>query len=498
MIASKLLQRNIAAGLFGAGLIAILNFVVTPFQVKILGLEAFGIIGFIATLQIAFTAFDFGLSATLTRELAADLSPQKIASGRLVNTALTFYWGSALFVGVLLFLAAGPISRLWFNAERLDADVIRSSFQVVAVYLALRWPVALYTGLLAGFQQLTTANSLKVVTSALRLLGGIVVLLIWHSLESFLIWTSLAALVEVYAYHRVCRQRYPALALRPVIDRDAIARVWRFSFTMNALAIVAVIVVQLDRLFISRLLTLEMLGIYNLAYTLASAIALIIAAVSSAVLPSMAAAYGTSDRAALTERYFAADRVMLFLVGGAAFVLVNHGQLLMTLWVSADAAGAAYVPLALISIGFWLNSINANAYNIAVAAGRPGRLLKVNLWAIIPYAVLLHVLITRFGLTGAAVAGLILNIFYSIIVLPHVHRDMLAMTSWRWLVQIVLPYLVIGALAFPVLAYLETAGGWTGTTAQLVGLAVSCLAYAALAGYWFFGRRQGSGNLAQL
>jgi len=485
-----LLRRNIAASLVGTAFVTVLTFIVTPIQIGILSIEAFGILGFIATLQIAFTAFDFGLSATLTRELAADDSPGKVDSSRLVDTALTVYWASALLVGVVLFALAGPIARQWFSAESLGPAVIRGSFQVVAVYLALRWPVALYTGLLAGFQRLGTINTLKVTMVSLRLVGGIAVLVVWRTLESYLVWTSISALIEVVVYDQVCRRAYPGLGRRPTIDRDAIRKVWRFSVSMNALAVLAVIIVQLDRLFVSKMLTLEMLGLYNLAYTLAAGISLVIAAVSSAVLPAMAAAFGGSNRAALTARYLDADRIMLFLVGGAAFLLVTHGRLVLTLWVNADVAGGAYAPLALLAAGFWLSGLNANVYNVAVAAGQPGQFLRVNLWIVVPYAALLYLLIGRFGLVGAAASWIALNLVYTIILVPHVHNGILGMAPTRWLAQIVVPHLAIGAFTFPGLAYAGAASGLTGQTAEVIGCLISGFAYAGLAGYWFFVRQQ--------
>jgi O-antigen/teichoic acid export membrane protein len=69
------LKRNIFSNLAGGVWIAALTLVITPIQINLLGVEAFGLIGFIAILQIVMSVLDLGLSSTITRELADDTSP---------------------------------------------------------------------------------------------------------------------------------------------------------------------------------------------------------------------------------------------------------------------------------------------------------------------------------------------------------------------------------------------------------------------------------------
>ena len=78
----SLARRNIVANLVGGIWITALTLAITPLQVRLLGIEAYGLIGFIATLQIVFTMFDFGLSSTVTREIASATQLQPFTSDR--------------------------------------------------------------------------------------------------------------------------------------------------------------------------------------------------------------------------------------------------------------------------------------------------------------------------------------------------------------------------------------------------------------------------------
>lgn len=444
----SIVKRNVVANLIAGAWLTVLTVVMTPMQVNLLGIEAYGIVAFISTLQVAFTALDMGLSSTLMRELAADRSGNKRDSNDLLRTASTIYWVSAGVMGVVLFSLAGPIAQRWFNASALEPRLLEQSLQVIALYLALRWPVSLYTGVLTGLQRMDVLNAIKVGTATLRLAGGIAVLAQWQSLYAFLLWTALNALIEVIAFGIACRRTHPTMPWVPGIAWSELRRVWRFSLSMNALSILAVLIVQLDRLLISNMLTLEELGHYNLAYTAASAITLIVAAVSSAVVPSLAAAYGQGIRDELARRYDRADRLMLGLVSPVAFALMFCGEPILSLWINPATAAHAALPLAWLAAGFWCSASIANVYNVAVAGAAPGHHLRINVISMVPYALGLYLLIDAFGITGAAIAWLLLNISYGCLLVAPIHRRLLKISTWNWLRRVVLPFCMLGIAAF--------------------------------------------------
>jgi hypothetical protein len=65
-----MLTRNVFANLIGGVWVAVLTLAIAPIQVHLLGVEAYGVIGFISTLQVVVGVLDLGLSSTLTREIA--------------------------------------------------------------------------------------------------------------------------------------------------------------------------------------------------------------------------------------------------------------------------------------------------------------------------------------------------------------------------------------------------------------------------------------------
>jgi hypothetical protein len=105
-----------------------------------------------------------------------------------------------LLVGGVLYAFSGLIVRGWFTAETIDIVVLEQGLQVIAIVLALHWPVSLYSGALAGVQRMDILKIVKASVIILRLVGGILVILVWRDLSLFLIWTALSALVEVLVF----------------------------------------------------------------------------------------------------------------------------------------------------------------------------------------------------------------------------------------------------------------------------------------------------------
>ena len=473
----SLIRRNVFANFVGGGLLAVMTLVITPLQIRILGMEAFGIVGFIVTLQMAFTAFDFGLSNTVTREIAADSSVGKSESDALIRTAMTVYGIAAILLGGTLVVLAGPIARSWFNPETMEVVELEQSLRVIALYLAMRWPVALYVGILSGFQRMDILNVIKVAMTSVRLLGGILVLLQWRSLDAFLWWTAANAVLEVVAYDIACRRVHPGLPLRPGFSIATVRRIWRYSASLNVLSILAVLIVQADRLVISETQTLEVLGYYSLAYTTASVVVLLIGAVSSAVFPWFTEAHEAGDPGLLKDRYSNASWAMMFVVGLAAPILIFYGHFLLALWVSEQAADSAGTATALLAAGFWVGAAVSVGYNAALAQGRPRRPLVVGALSFVPYVAAIYLLVDRWGANGAALAWLLLQVSNAVLLVPFITRRVIGTELKPWLTRIVLPLLLLAGLAFGSLKLISVEWLGGGFYANAATLSLATLIY---------------------
>ena len=113
---------NMTANFIGNIWMVIMNIAFIPLYIHLLGIEAFGLIGFYVSLQTIFSVFDIGLGTTLNREIARLIvlpdSTEEIRNS--VRTLEILYWILGLFIGLGIYLLAPLIATYWFHSQQLS------------------------------------------------------------------------------------------------------------------------------------------------------------------------------------------------------------------------------------------------------------------------------------------------------------------------------------------------------------------------------------------
>src|SRR6266545_2708348 len=175
----SLLKRNIFANFGGQAAAAVIAFITVPLYVKFLGTAGFGLVSFLLALQALTAILDFGLSTTANREVSRYLAQQRSEHDRrtLVRTLEVFYYGTGALI-FLSFAAAAPwLSTNWFETREFDAHTLRTCLLIAGASIALRWPTALYQGVLRGSEQQVALNLVSTLVALVRGVGTILVLL---------------------------------------------------------------------------------------------------------------------------------------------------------------------------------------------------------------------------------------------------------------------------------------------------------------------------------
>ena len=447
-----MIRRNILANAVGGTTAILLNLLVTPFLIRILGAEAYGLLGLMTSLQILFAVLDLGLSTTIVKEIASDTSPDRSATRSLVRTLAAVYWGVAVALGAALFLSADAIVSGWLHLRELRPEDAKFGIQILALSVALRWPVAFYGGVLTGVQELVRFNVVKVASTIVRLGGGLAILLATHDLRSYLWWMALSALFEVASYAFASVTLHPALRAWPSIDWRALRRVWQFSLSMNLISILSLVFTQSDRIVISRLRPLAELGYYSLAVNVVMSLSVIQGFITSAILPALAADYSAGSSVRLAERYSKATQALIFVITLPACIFIFFGYELLQAWTTTDAAEHASLVLALFSIGFLMNASVSIAYTLAVASGHTSLPLRVNTVALVGYVPGLYLATVRWGIVGSASAWICLNAFFLLTLLPLVQIRIAKSSVAQWAGTNFLPFVLRGGVTFAVAA----------------------------------------------
>lgn len=437
-----MLKRNLIANYLGQGWSGLIGLAFVPLYIKYLGIEAYGLIGIFALMQAWLMLLDMGLSPTLGREMARFLAgshtPQSIRD--LVRSAEWVFGLIAIAIGLGVMLAASWLATEWLRVEKLSTSTVTNSLIIIGWVIAARWLGGLYRSAINGLQEQVWLNVSNVIFSTLRALG-VMAILIWVSptILAFFIYQGVVFALEAVVLAIQVRRLLPS-SPRPARFRfGALHQVWRFAAGMTAITILATLLTQMDKLLLSKLLSLTDFGYYILASTVASALYLLIMPISNVLRPHLAELVARGDTAALAETYHKFSQMLTLLVVPVALVLSFFSDHVLLLWTRSITTTDAVAPLvSLLVIGTMINGLMNTPYALQLAYGQTRFAIWANAISVLVLAPAIYVGVSNYGAIAAAVIWVLLNLGYVTIALPVMHRSLLPNEKWRWYGQDVL------------------------------------------------------------
>lgn len=473
---------NVVANLFGGVVNALLGIVLVPFYLRWLGVEAYGLVGFFATLQAFLGLLDLGLGITLNRGLARlAATPGTLAKQRdLLRTLETIYWSMSVTLGVVIVAMAEMIGTRWVNAQSLAPESIVVSVQLMGIVIALHFPLALYQAGLLGLQRQVTANAIATTANALRGAVTLVVLaFVSATIEAFFTVQALITFAQTaFVLATIWRLLGRGEDLAPPHFRASILRdEWKFAAAISANAIVGAFLTQSDKVVLSGLLPLAEFGYYVVAGTVAAALWFAISPVNTAVYPRFTQLLELRDEPALVELYHTAAQLVGVAVIPAALTLIFFGREVVYLWTGdAMLAAKTATPVSLLVAGTAINGLVSVPAYLQSAAGWPQLTLYTNMVGAVVLVPAIVFAAMRFGAAGAAAAWVVLNCSYLVVTVPIMHTRLIPREKWRWYVRdVAIPVAAAAVIGTIFYVRMPALGGKLATAAYVAAAGLSML-----------------------
>lgn len=432
---STRLSRNLLAGFMGSAWTAIIGLVVVPFYLRYMGMEAYGLVGFFATMQALFQILDLGLAPTINREVArgsavGDLEPAR----NLVHTLSVVYWGTSITIAAVAIVGGPLIAQHWLNANKLPATTVTHAVMLMGLIIATRWPSGMYSGALLGAQRLTVASFINAAMVTVSNVGAVAVLaFVSPRIEAFFIWQAAMGFVNVLVL-RMVAWKIIGGSETSRFDVAALRRVWRFSAGMGFVALSELVLVQMDKVLLSKFVSLEDLGRYNLAGLATRVLYLFLFPVFSAIYPRLSAMVAGEQISQIIEFYKTGTRLLLSVVFPlAAFVAVFSTEIFYVWTRDLAVARSIHWVVALLLIGTAMNGAMHFPYALQLAYGKSQLPAMINGVLIAIFIPLVIVLSLHYGIVGGAAAWAILNTAYFFIGTWLTHRVILPGIAIRWM-----------------------------------------------------------------
>ncbi len=442
---------SLLANFAGVGWSALVQLACIPLYVKFLGIEAYGLIGFYATLFSVLQILDLGLSTTMNREMARySVQEEKAGEARdLVRTLEVGYWAIGFVIGVVLLAAAPFIATRWLKVTAIPISDIQQAVMIMGALAAAQWPLSFYEGGLLGLQRQALLNGLKIVMSTVS--GGGTVLILWlvsPTITAFFAWQALSSFIYVTLIAVFLWRSLPLSHRAPRFNPALIHNVWRFAAGMSGITVSALILTEMDKIILSRLLTLKMFGYYVLAGAVARWLYVLITPVFNTMFPRFSALATTSSEETLKLLYHRGSQLMAVLILPVALMIALFSYDLLLLWTRNAETARNVAPIAsILVIGTALNGLMNLPYALQLAHGWTSIGLYINTVFIITLVPAIFYMTTQYGAIGAATVWVALNAVYTLIGVPLTHWRLLKGETRRWFTEDVGLPLVAATLA---------------------------------------------------
>lgn len=431
------MKLNLLAGFASSAWSALVMLAVVPLYLKYLGIEAYGLIGFFATTQALLQLLDMGLAPTINREVArASASGNLREAGKLLHTLAIIYWGMAGVIAILIVALAPLLAEYWLQSKNIPQQTITHAVMLMGLVVACRWPVGLYQGAVMGAQRLAVSSSINMAMVTLGSLGAVAVLaFVSSTIEAFFIWQACVGLVYAIGMRWVAWRIIGRLkGLR--FDVDQMKQIWRFSAGMSGVAVSAIILMQLDKVLLSRLLSLEDFGRYALAGVVASGLYVILTPTFNVIYPRLSALVVTEESEKLVKLYRLGTRLLLAVLFPIATAAAVFSEDLVSLWTRDPALASTVAPVvSLFLLGTAINGAMHFPYALQLAYGMTRLPLLINTILMIVLVPMTIVLAMQFGAIGGAAAWALLNGVYLLVGTWLTHRKILKGLAAKWLLM---------------------------------------------------------------
>lgn len=427
-------KLNFLSNLAGGIASALILIAVTPIYLHFLGAEAFGLVGVFITLTGIATLLDMGVTPTLTRELArlSASDDGKLQIPMTVRTLEVIYAGIAIILFVLAFLFLPMLAPSWLKINSLSANTVQLCMQFMALQLAFQLPLSFYVGGFIGIQKQVLMNVLNTTLVLVRTIGTVILFIVFHiDVVTFFMWqaavTAIHLLVMALCFWSVLPKGVATFKL------EILRPIWRYATGMIGISALSILLTQLDKIILSRTLSLEHFGYYILAWNLASLMLRPAGPVFNAWLPKMTqlAMVGNTHELAMFYRK-GAQLVNALVVPSAILISLFSHQILHLYTGSTQLADATATALTLLTIGSACNALMHMPYALTLAYGWTNFAIYQNTLACTIVLPLTYWASKLYGLNGGGLGWMVANVLCIAASLHFIHRRYLKMELKQW------------------------------------------------------------------
>ncbi len=411
LIFGSLLRKNVVANYLGSAASIVGPLISLPFYLAFLGPNQYGLIGFILLIQATLNLLDAGLGQALVREVSLSLAMPDGGrqASRLIFNVERLYWGFALIIAIITATLSSFIATHWLKLGNLSVELGMLSVCGAASIFLFQFPGALYRSFLIGSQAQVPLNKILIVANIFRHLGGILLVYVYPSVATYIVWHASVALAETLVRRAKVWSLLGSSEHRDSWNLKDLGHFFRLIRGLSIAIWVGALVVQLDKVILSKMVSIEDFGYYTIASSVSLGVLQLIYPILQAVQPKAIAL--KDDPFLLRQLYVKLFLLilLLFLLVILGFFLV--GQPLINIWLGhLDAGKHVYEYCSILLVGTAFNALYNIGYMDWIVRRKSRNILALNLTSLALMMILLPITIHSYGVIGGTIGWVLVNL----------------------------------------------------------------------------------------
>jgi len=388
------------------------SLVTAPIIIRLLGAESYGVLILVGIIPNYFSFADFGMGMASTKFASEAYSRgDRAAEADAVRTAafIAFLAASAIALPILMFAST-------IIAELNVPDALKPTATLALRFTSLTFIVAILSNVFNTPQLSRLRMDINAAVNAAGKIvgaaGSAVVLYLGGGIAgaaAYLFFVSALGLgAHIMVSGHLLRDIYHIR-----IDRRLLKPLLRFGSGLMIAGIAAIFLINIEKLLVTRLISVESLAFYSIAFTFANMAAMFSWSMVQSLIPAFSQLLSPEKRSQFDSLFSRGIRLSIIWLLPTLMVLFVIAKPFFTIWAGAEFGRQSPGPFYVLLIGLLFNVVAYVPYSALVASSRTGLIAKIHSAELIPYAIAAAVLISYFGIVGAALAWSLRVVFDS-------------------------------------------------------------------------------------
>lgn len=441
------LSINSLANLVRYVVYVVVTFVMTPYTIRKLGLDDYGLWVLVLAIVGYGGVLELGVQTSVIK-LVAQKNAANDHDGlqRVVSTAYAFFQGVGVLIACALVLVAPFfVSRL--VSSPAEQETVRLLLMILGINAAICFPVYVLGGVIYGMQRYVVKSGVDVILAVVNASMTFAVLEQGKGIVGLALVKMAVDVTSIAALFLLIRRILPGLKISlRAASASSFRELIRLGGKIFISSTTTRIATHTEPVIISAILSNAWTTVFSVPKRLVDYVKQISVTASLGFMPMFSELQGRGDTAQIARLYEQYTRYILIMIVPFVSCTMVLGGPFIRLWVGDELAAKGGNLVVYLSAAFLIDSLQPLVWRLMIGVGRVDFLVKVSAAGSVAYLFLAALLVHWLGVEGIGIAAVIMTVFNQACYLPHICR-FLDISPIRHLIECQLRSLIVWVLA---------------------------------------------------